>query len=262
MTAKKTKKKPKVAIVISIGGKKPMPSMPVKKGRFQMGDKYRHDPRGVGGTRMHNDLVAQGASRLGGQRMPPPSVEETDGGDEFIDAIEAEERKGRGVDDREQIAGEQVDMEYLRRTQPHLFDREPSKFVSGGAGQRMRRGPGARSMEGKAGLRQALADPEQGPASFYPKGTNLALSEDGPMTFAWSILKGPKTLTDAVSKWNNCEKCGAKNLPLRNVWQPFGGVIRLCPSCYGKTQQSLPPAPSYGGDSEGSYMVNPGDSHM
>jgi hypothetical protein len=265
MTAKKTKKKPKVAIVISIGGKKPMPSMPVKKGRFQMGDKYRHDPRGVGGTRAHNDLVSQGASRLGGQRMPPPSVEETDGGDEFIDAIEAEERKGRGVDDREQIAGEQVDMEYLRRTQPHLFDREPSKFVSGGAGQRMRRGPGARSMGGKAGLRQALADPEQGPASFYPKGTNLALSEDGPMTFAWSILKAGRPSPDWRPEARNskgCDKCGRYGVPLTDYRIPFVGTQRLCGICYGKIHQSLPPAPSYGGDSEGSYMVNPGDSHM
>jgi len=199
MTAKKPKGKG-VAVIIAIGGKpkgdmKKYGKMPIKKGRFQMGDAYRHDPRGVGGTRMHNDLVAEGASRLGGERMPQPSVEEVKAGLAEHGAVpslqdEAEERKGRGIDDQERIAGEQVDMEYLRRTQPHLFDREPSKFASGGAGQRRRRGPGARSTEGRAGLRQALADPEQGPESFYPKGTNLALSEDDPMTFAWSILKG------------------------------------------------------------------------
>ena len=202
MTAKKPKGKG-VAVIIAIGGKpkgdmKKYGKMPIKKGRFQMGDKYRHNPYHRG-FEQHLNLIADGAAELGSKETGevdtdyPRSLSElaeteTPYGHDY-DVRELLSAMGAGDKTHEMAAGEQVDMEYLRRTQPHLFDREPSKFASGGAGQRRRRGPGARSTEGRAGLRQALADPEQGPESFYPKGTNLALSEDDPMTFALSILK-------------------------------------------------------------------------
>jgi hypothetical protein len=329
-------KKPKgkgVAVIIAIGGKpkgdmKKYGTMPVKKGRFQMGDSYHHAPMMGGGNYQHDALVGYGASKLGGEKVPPPPVKDLmqnnvdgSGADMFIDALEAEESRGRGKQDLKRIAGEQVDMEYLRRTQPHLFTRKPSDFASGGAGQSMR------DTESR-GVRSILDDPDEGPQSFYGAGTDLnqymdeeppvdygeesknppvelegakrrgdnrqikvernrakrimndpnkkwkgnrqspsklttndddtvAMSEDGPMSFAWSILKAGAGITPY------CDRCGAKGLPLQTVnTNAFAGPKRLCPSCYEDHLVSRMPQPSYGGDSEGSYMVNPGDSHM